>query len=51
MWKRLLPATKIIAGYLMLQAGRKKLEPSALKPAQTQESLRRDADVLGRRNP
>ncbi|MDB6012210.1 MAG: hypothetical protein JWL65_4460 [Gammaproteobacteria bacterium] len=40
-----------IAGYLMLQAGRKKLGPSALKPTRTQESLRRDAEVLGRRNP
>jgi membrane glycosyltransferase len=40
-----------IAGYLMLQAGRKKLQPAALKPTQTQESLRRDAEVLGRRNP
>jgi hypothetical protein len=39
-----------MAGYLMLQAGRKKLEPSALKPTQTQDSLRRDAEVLGRRN-
>jgi membrane glycosyltransferase len=39
-----------IAGYVMLHAGRKKLEPSALKPTQTQESLRRDAEILGRRN-
>jgi hypothetical protein len=37
-----------LAGYLMLQAGRKKLDPSALKPTETRKSLRRDLNVLGR---
>jgi hypothetical protein len=40
-----------IVGYVMLQAGKKKLEPSALKPVQTQESLRRDKELLQRRGP
>lgn len=38
-----------IVGYLMLHAGRRKLGPSALKPTHTQESLRRDKDVLSGR--
>jgi uncharacterized membrane-anchored protein YhcB (DUF1043 family) len=37
-------------GYLMLRAGQKKLAPSALDPAQTRESLRRDKDLLQRRH-
>ena len=39
-----------IAGSLMLQTGRGKLDPSALKLTQIQESLRRDMKVLGRRD-
>jgi len=39
-----------IVGYFMLHAGRRKLEPSALKPVHMQESLRRDREVFGRRS-
>lgn len=36
-------------GYGMLQAGKKKLDPSHLKPVRTQESLRRDKELFDRR--
>lgn len=38
-----------IVGYAMLQAGRKKVEPAAFRPTRTQESLRRDQELLKRR--
>lgn len=40
-----------IVGFVMLQAGRKKLEPSALYPDRTAEALRRDKDMVQRRTP
>jgi hypothetical protein len=36
-------------GYWMLHAGQKKLDLTTFKPVQTQESLRRDKEVLERR--
>ena len=38
-----------VAGFLMLQAGKKKLRPVSLKPERTQEMLRGDRDMLQRR--
>jgi hypothetical protein len=38
-----------IVGLILLQAGKKKLEPSALSMDRTQDSLRRDAEVIARR--
>ncbi len=38
-------------GYGLLQAARKKLDPSVLKPTKTQQSLQRDKRVLERRHP
>ena len=38
-----------IIGYLMVRAGRKALDPDRLKPARTAQSLRRDKDVLARK--
>lgn len=38
-----------VIGFLMVQASKKKLEPSALSLERTQHSLRRDAEVVARR--
>ena len=38
-----------VIGFVLLQAARSKLRPSALKPERTSESLRRDAQVVARR--
>lgn len=38
-----------IVGFVMISAGKKKIEPSAFKLERTQESLRRDGDVVARR--
>jgi hypothetical protein len=38
-----------IAGCLLLLTGRRKLDPSTLKPTEIQKSLRRDLNVLARR--
>ena len=40
----------LIIGFAMLQSGKKKLEPSAFKPERTQESLRKDKDMVQRRS-
>lgn len=40
-----------IVGFVMLQGGKKKLEPSSLYPDRTAESLRRDKDMVQRRTP
>jgi hypothetical protein len=40
-----------LGGILLLNAARKKLSPSALKPERTRESLRRDVQVVARRTP
>jgi predicted phage tail protein len=45
----LVGAVTVIAGYAMVQAARKKLSPTNLKPELTKESLRRDKEVLQRR--
>jgi hypothetical protein len=40
-----------IIGYVMLHAGLKAMNPDKLKPKRTQESIRRDKDVLTRNTP
>lgn len=44
-------AVSVLVGWLFLHAARKKLDPAALKPDRTRESLRRDAQVVARRTP
>ena len=39
----------LIVGFVMLQMGKKKLEPSAFKPERTQSSLRKDKEMIQRR--
>jgi drug/metabolite transporter (DMT)-like permease len=36
-------------GFVMMQSGKKQLEPSALKPERTQEALRKDKEMVQRR--
>jgi len=38
-----------ILGFIALQAGKKKFEATQLKPGRTQDALRRDKDLVGRR--
>ena len=38
-----------VIGFVMLKSAKKKLEPSALSMERTQQSLRRDAEVVARR--
>jgi len=38
-----------LVGYLLLRRGLKKMEPAALKPVQTAQSLRRDKELVERR--
>jgi predicted phage tail protein len=40
-----------VIGYLMIQGGKKKLDPSTLKPDRTQNALRQDKEMLERRMP
>ncbi len=40
-----------IIGFVMIQGGKKKLEPSAFKPDRTQNALRRDKEMMQRRMP
>lgn len=40
-----------VTGYLLLTAGRRRLEPSRLTPTRSPKSLQRDAKVLRRQNP
>jgi Putative Actinobacterial Holin-X, holin superfamily III len=40
-----------VIGFVMIQAGKKKLEPSALKPERTQDALRKDKEMVQRRMP
>lgn len=40
-----------VIGIIMLQAGKKKLEPAGLKPERTVDSLRKDKDALRRHTP
>ena len=46
----LVGAITAIAGFAMIKAAQKKLRPDNLKPEYTQESLRRDKEVLQRRH-
>jgi hypothetical protein len=46
----LVGAIAAIAGFAMVKSAQKKLRPSNLKPEYTQESLRRDKEVLQRRH-
>lgn len=38
-----------VVGFVMLQSGKKKFAPAALKPERTQESLRKDKEMITRR--
>ncbi len=40
-----------IIGVILLQAGKRKLDPATLRPRHTAESLRRDKALLERRSP
>ncbi len=40
-----------IIGFVMIQGGKKKLEPSAFKPDRTQNALRKDKEMMQRRMP
>jgi len=40
-----------VIGFVMIQSGKKKLTPSALKPVRTQDSLRKDKEMVERRIP
>lgn len=42
-------AVVALIGFVMVRAGASKLDPEALKPSRTQESLRRDKEVFDRR--
>ena len=44
-------AAVAIIGVVLLSAGVRSLDPSALKPERTTESLRKDKDVITRRQP
>lgn len=38
-----------VIGFVMIQNGKKQLEPAALKPERTQEALRKDKEMVQRR--
>ena len=40
-----------LIGIIMVQAGKKKLEPASFKPERTVDSLRKDKDALRRHTP
>jgi hypothetical protein len=42
-------AVVLIIGFVMLQMGKSKLEPSAFRPERTQSSLRKDKEMVQRR--
>jgi xanthine/uracil permease len=42
-------AVVLMIGFVMLQSGKKKLDPSAFKPERTQDALRKDKDMVQRR--
>jgi hypothetical protein len=44
-------AAVAIIGAVLVMAGVRSVDPSTLKPARTAESLRRDRDVITRRQP
>lgn len=46
----LVGALLAIVGLVMLQSGKKQFNPAGLKPERTQESLRKDKDVITRRS-
>lgn len=47
----LIGAAVAIIGVVLVLAGMRSLDPSTLKPSRTAESLRRDKDVITRRQP
>jgi hypothetical protein len=52
-WLAALIVGGIVAGigFVMVQAGKKKLEPSGFKPERTQDALRKDKEMVQRRMP
>ena len=42
-------AVVAIIGFVLLQSGKKKLDPSSLKPERAQEALRKDKEMVQRR--
>lgn len=44
-------AVVAIIGYVMLQRGKRRIEPAALKPDRTTAALRKDKDMIQRRTP
>jgi Putative Actinobacterial Holin-X, holin superfamily III len=44
-------AAVAVIGIILVSAGIRSLDPSSLKPSRTTESLRRDRDVITRRQP
>jgi len=44
-------AVVAVIGFVMIQRGKKNLTPAALKPVRTQESLRKDKEMVERRIP
>jgi hypothetical protein len=47
----LIGAAVVIVGAVLVSLGIRSLDPSTLKPARTAQSLRRDKDVITRRQP
>lgn len=47
----LIGAAVAVIGVILVSVGIRSLDPSSLKPARTTESLRRDRDVITRRQP
>jgi hypothetical protein len=39
----------VIAGFVLLQSGKKKLDPAAFKPERTTDALRKDKEMVQRR--
>ena len=46
-----LPIAVTVIGIVLVTIGIRSLDPSTLKPSRTTESLRRDKDVITRRQP
>jgi hypothetical protein len=42
-------AALIVAGFVMIQSGKKKLDPLSFKPERTQDALRKDKEMVQRR--
>jgi uncharacterized protein YacL len=50
-WLAALIVTVVLAaiGFVMIQSGKKKLDPSSFKPDRTQDALRKDKEMVQRR--